>query len=99
MRLGTTYGSSYGPEMPKPNIQTYHPVTGDKTIVVHNSSTGLAFPQPLIIPGVGPNGSTTVVQTNPIKFDQDTPLTTGAMILPGGQPFIPSPGSFIPESI
>lgn len=68
-------------------------------MLVHNTGTGVAFPQPLIIPGIGPNNSTTVVQTNPIRFNDDTPISTNTMILPGGQPFVPTPTSFLPGTL
>lgn len=57
--IDTTYGNSYGPAPLHPQITRYF--TGDTNVLVHNTGTGVAFPQPLIIPGIGPNNSTTVV--------------------------------------
>ena len=51
----------------------------------------------MVIPGVGPNGVTSVVQTNEIKFDQDTPISHSTHILPGGVPFVPEPSAFLPD--
>jgi hypothetical protein len=93
----TAYARNFGPILPGPQVTSY--IQGDRTVLVHNTGTGVAFPQPLIIPGIGPNNSTTVVQTNPVRFNDDTPITTNTMILPGGQPFIPTASSFLPGTL
>lgn len=57
-------GSTYGPIKPGEQLGTIQ--NGDKTILIHNTGTGMAFPEPLMIPGIGPNGTTTVVNTKPV---------------------------------
>jgi hypothetical protein len=49
---------------------------------------------PFIIPGISPT-PTQVVYTNYPRFGDGQPISAETLILPGGQPFVPSPSVFL----
>jgi hypothetical protein len=49
---------------------------------------------PFIIPGVSPV-PTSIVYTNYPRFSDGQPISAETLIMPGGQPFIPSPAIFL----
>ena len=69
---------------------------GPHQLVFHNSGTGLAF-APYIVPGVGPNGTTTYLETNPLKFGKDTKIQGHHLLMPGQVPFMATPHEMIPD--
>lgn len=52
---------------------------------------------PFIIPGISPV-PTSVVYTNYPKFGDGQPISAESLIMPGGQPFVPSPSIFLQGS-
>lgn len=67
------------------------------TPVIINTGNGInAFNahNPFIIPGVSPT-PTSIVYTNYPMFGNGQPISAETLLLPGGQPFVPSPSVFL----
>jgi len=70
------------------------------TPVIINSGNGvntINAHNPFIIPGVSPT-PTSIVYTNYPQFGDGQPISGESLILPGGQPFVPSPSVFLSGS-
>lgn len=70
------------------------------TPIIINTGNGvnsINAQNPFIIPGISPV-PTSVVYTNYPKFGDGQPISAESLIMPGGQPFVPSPSIFLQGS-
>lgn len=67
------------------------------TPLIINSGNGvntINAQNPFVIPGVSPT-PTSIVYTNYPRFGDGQPISGETLIMPGGQPFVPSPSVFL----
>lgn len=83
------------PHLLRSNIGT--PRSNIGTPVIINTTNGINTinaQNPFIIPGVSPV-PTSIVYTNYPRFGDGQPISAETLILPGAQPFVPSPSIFL----
>ena len=59
-----------------------------------NGINTISAQSPFVIPGVSPT-PTSIVYTNYPRFGDGQPISAETLIMPGGQPFVPSPSVFV----